>query len=123
MLTQKTKIKNGMGIKGVQNFVMKGNYNQALEMLDILIKKIDQNSKALLYKLDLLRIVGRTTDIDKTITTFLTRYPNDTLVNERYGDILKADGKKDQAERYYQKAFANAQNKNVSKRLEMKISN
>jgi len=123
MLTQKTQIKNNIAIKGVQKSVMLGNYNQALELLDILIDKIDQNSKALLYKLDILRIVDRPKEIDKAIITYLIRYPNDSLVNERYGDILKAKGKKEKANRYYQKALTNAKTKAVSKRLESKIIN
>ncbi len=123
MLTQKTQIKNNIAIKGVQKSVMLGNYNQALELLDILIDKIDQNSKALLYKLDILRIVDRPKEIDKTIITYLIRYPNDSLVNERYGDILKARGEKEKANRYYQKALSNAKTKAISKKLESKIIN
>jgi len=117
-----TSVKTKIGMGKVAELVGKGDYYEAIKILDLLIANIKNSSNALLYKVDLLRILSKTKEIDLNLKSFLTKNPNNVLINEKYGDFLSSQNKKSEALSYYKTAISKCTDKDVKKRLESKIS-
>ena len=115
-------VKNKIGMGKVNELISRGDYYEAIKILDILEANIKNNSSALLYKIDLLRILSKNKEIDENLKAFLSKYPENVLVNEKYGDFLASQNKKEDAEKYYKIAAAKTTDKEIKSRLETKIS-
>ena len=117
-ITHKTKI--GMG--KVNELIGRGDYYEAIKILDILIANIRNNGNALLYKIDLLRILSKTKEIDENLKSFLLKNPDNIIVNEKYGDFLFSQNKKEEALNYYKLAMSKTNDKEIKARIKSKIS-
>lgn len=113
---------NKIGMGKVNELIARGDYYEAIKILDILEANIKNNSSALLYKIDLLRILSKNKEIEKSLKAFLSAYPNNVLVNEKYGDFLASNNKKEDAVKYYKVAISKTEDKEIKTRLETKIS-
>jgi len=118
--TRSTKTKLGMG--KVNELISRGDYYEAIKVLDILIANIRNNSNALLYKVQILRILSKNKEMEENFKSFLAKNPNNVLVNEKYGDFLSSQNKKSEAFTYYNLAISKTDDKEIKKRLKSKIS-
>lgn len=120
-LTAENHSKQALGLQKVRAMIAQGSYFEAIALLDLLIAKIDQNNQAVLLKCDLLNILGDQKKQEETLATYLKKYPEDFLINERYGDHLKGIKKNDLAQKYYNKALSLTKDELVQKRIKHKL--
>ena len=114
--------KNKIGMEKVNELISRGDYYEAIKLLDILQANIKNNSSALLYKIDLLRILSKYDEIEKELKNFLKIYPDNILVNEKYADFLASQNKKNEALKYYNLALSKTKDKEIQNRIKSKIS-
>ncbi len=117
-----SSIKNKIGMGKVNELITRGDYYEAIKILDILSANIKNNSGALFYKIDLLRILSKNKEIEENLKSFLSIYPDNVLVNEKYGDFLASQHKKAEALKYYKIAISKTTDKEIKSRLETKTS-
>lgn len=117
-----SSVKNKIGMGKVNELITRGDYYEAIKILDILAANIKNDSGALFYKVDLLRILSKNKEIEENLKSFLSTYPDNVLVNEKYGDFLASQHKKAEALKYYKIAISKTTDKEIKSRLETKIS-
>jgi predicted Zn-dependent protease len=117
-----SSLKNNIGMDKVKELIKRGDYYEAIKILDILNANIKDNSSSLLYKIDLLRILSKNKEIEDSLKSFLVSNPDNVIVNEKYADFLSSQNKKEDAMKYYNIAISKTEDKEIKARLEAKIS-
>ncbi|MBN2695542.1 tetratricopeptide repeat protein [bacterium] len=124
LLSKNIPEKSELAMKKVEEFIKKGNYLEALSILDILLENMKMNTRALLQKIDILRVLGKNAEIEQLFKSYTSQYPEDTVVWERYADYLVSANKNVQdAKLYYEKVLSATKNPFVTKRVEKKLLN
>ncbi len=124
LLSKDIPEKGEFAMKKVEDFIKKGDYLEALKILDILLDNMKMNTRAFLQKVDTLRVLGKVVEIEELFKSYTSQYPEDTVVWERYADYLISTNKNiEDAKTYYEKVLAITKNPFVTKRVEKKLSN
>lgn len=122
LLSKEITIKNEIALKKGEELIKNGNYLEALDIFEILLDNIPGNFQALLYKVDILKIFGKNDKINESFGNYLSKNPNDSIINEKYGDFLLSQQKKEEANVYYQKVLSSSSNSVVINRIKNKVN-